>query len=54
MKKWIFPAATYFSNWASVGDGSLPLKPPSGMTASSVASWYPAAAFEPTAAATQV
>src|SRR5579862_4480986 len=52
MKKWIFPSETSFSNWASVGEGSVPLKPPIGMTDRPVASWYPAASLAPTVAAT--
>ena len=48
------PSATYSWNSARVGLGSLPLNPPIAITGSSVASWYPAAVLEPTAAATQV
>ncbi len=35
----IFPSATQCWNWANVGDGSVPLKPPIGITGSPVASW---------------
>ena len=41
------PSATYCWNCARVGDGSLPLKPPIGITGSSVASWKPAARLAP-------
>ncbi len=47
------PLATYAWNCASVGEGSLPLKPPIAMTGRPVPSWRPAALCEPTAAATQ-
>jgi hypothetical protein len=39
MNQWICPSDTHCWNWASVGDGSVPLNPPIGMTGSSVASW---------------
>src|SRR5579862_927530 len=48
------PSFTYCSNWARLGAGSVPLKPPMDITGSPDASWYPAASFDPTAAAAQV
>lgn len=39
MNQWIFPSRTYFWNCSRVGEGSLPLKPPIGMTGAPEASW---------------
>jgi hypothetical protein len=54
MNQWMSPSAMCCWNSANVGLGSLPLKPPIAITGSWVASWYPAAVFDPTAAAAQV
>src|SRR4051794_20627223 len=39
MNQWIRPSVTYRWNSARVGEGSLPLNPPTGITGSRVASW---------------
>ena len=39
MYQWTFLSATSCWNCSSVGEGSVELKPPTGMTGSSVASW---------------
>src|SRR5690349_21703881 len=52
--QWILLCATSFSNCASVGDGSPPLKPRMDMTLLPLPSWSGAALIEPFVAAAHV